>query len=149
MGPNFKEAVISLYEVDSNSQQLLESFKLVDADKIKKCQEIIDQMRVDQEKLKYLFNYSNKDRENIAALLGTQAPSISRDPQADKNAAELKEHVKKAQEALDQAICLKWAEESKVDMCKVNIGQAEELLEVYQKRIDELSGEVERLRVNK
>lgn len=147
MRPKFEQTVTSVCESHPNSAQLIEAFKLVDALKINECRKVVDEINALQKNLKTIFNYSNQDRENMAALLGTRAPSFERDALENENVAVLKELIRIAREELDQALCLKWAEKSKVDTYDLNIRQMQKLLQAYQNRIGELAGEVEQLRV--
>lgn len=143
----FNQASTMVDQGDAINQHLLERFQLVDLAKIEDCQKLVEEIRLQQAKFRSLFIYSNEDRRNIAMLFGSRPVTLNDDPANAQNAFDLYQIVQKKKSELDEAACLKWAEESRRDLAVLNIKHAEELVQEKQQRINELEEKVERLKV--
>lgn len=149
LAPTFRQAVSQSYQYSTTSESnaLVQRLRLIDQVKMEKCQELIQNLAQKQEALKALYEYSQKDREHLAEILGSRMTELSLDPNSEKNLKTLKDAVEASRKVLDNMQARIHEHEKLLNIERAKMEYLEKVNENNDRKIRLLDQELEKLKV--
>ena len=145
--PTFKHVVAQSYQKNQNQNDLIERLRLIDPAQIAKCNELIENLQLKQEALKALFTYTQKDRENLAEILGCGMTQLFLDPNLEINLKTLKKAVDDNREILDNIQAQIHENGKLINIERANMEYLQKAMENNEKEIRLLDQELDNLKV--
>jgi hypothetical protein len=139
---NFEDKIGNNSEFDS----ILSMLNL--NDKLDECKAIFDKIDLITNNFNSIYDYNQTERENLSIIIASKNVKEMLDSY-DQEIRNLRELIKSTRESLEEVKKEKFEYDSEKTLSTVKVAQLNEILELKKKQLDDLNGEIKRLKENK
>jgi hypothetical protein len=117
-------------------------------DKLEECRTIFDKIAGITNNFNSIYDYNQTERENLSIILGSNNVKEMLDSY-DQAIRNLRDSIENTKESLKEVKKEKFENDSAKSFSTVKIAQINKILELKKKQLDDLNGEIKRLKENK
>lgn len=132
---------------DDKNNTLVQQIRLIDSRKIEECNTLIEEIKIKEGKLKDIYVYTSKDRQNIQELVGSNMTSVAVDPNTDQNLKILTDKVDNLKSRIDKMENHVLENKKLNNVPKAKIEYLRKLIEINTQKIESLKIESDDLKV--